>query len=163
MNMFILDKSPVIAAQLNCDTHCSKMILEVAQMLCTTYHLQGIDAPYKPTHANHPVTKWIRSSHANFLWACIHGAALYEEKLHRTGKGHKSADVIEWAIKNVSKLKFPNWYLEDFPIAINDDCLCRKDSSFNESDPVKCYQMLYKYDKKDIAKWTNRDVPSFMN
>jgi hypothetical protein len=162
MNMFILDESPVKAAQLNCNTHCSKIILEVAQMLCTTYHLQGIQAPYKPCHQNHPVTKWIRGSYANFMWACVHGAALYEEKLYRTGKGHKSVDVIEWAITNSSKLAFPNWYRETFAIAISPESLCRKDPSFDESDPVKCYQLYYKYDKKDIAKWTKREIPEFM-
>lgn len=163
MNMFILDESPLKAAQLNCDVHCSKIILEIAQMLCTTYRLQGIDAPYKSCHVNHPVTKWIRSSYANFMWACVHGAALYDEKVYRTGKGHKSADVIEWAIDNVSKISFPNWYLEDFAIAINENSLCRKDPEFKESDPVKCYQLYYKYDKKDIVKWTKRQVPEFMS
>lgn len=165
MNMFILDESPVKAAQLNCDTHCSKIILEIAQMLCTTYHLQGIEAPYKPCHVNHPVTKWIRASIANFKWAAIHGIALFEEKLYRTGKGHKSLDVIVWALqdKNFCKLAFPNFWLEPFPIAINENSLCRKDTSFDVSDPVKCYQLYYKYDKKDIAKWTNRDIPDFMN
>ena len=35
MNIFYLDKDPVIAAQLSCDKHVVKMILESAQMLCT--------------------------------------------------------------------------------------------------------------------------------
>ena len=162
MNMFILDSNPIKAAQLNCDTHCSKIILEIAQMLCTTYHLQGIEAPYKSCHVNHPVTKWIRSSYANFMWAINHGCALWDEKLYRTDKEHKSGDVIEWAIKNSSQLAFPNWWLEPFPIAINENSLCRKDPAFDESDPVKCYQLYYKYDKKPIAKWTKREVPKFM-
>lgn len=160
--MFILNESPVKAAQLNCDTHCSKIILEIAQMLCTTYHLQGIEAPYKPCHKNHPVTKWIRSSYANFKWATMHGMALYDEKMYRTGKGHKSADVIEWAVENMDKLAFPNWWREPFPIAINQESLCRADVGYDESDPVKCYQLYYKYDKKNIAKWTKRDIPEFM-
>ena len=162
MNMFILDSDPIKAAQLNADTHCSKIILEIAQMLCTTYNLQGIEAPYKTCHVNHPVTKWIRSSYDNFMWAVMHGAALYEEKLFRTGKGHKSADIITWAFSYSKDLKFPNTGLEPFAIAINENALCRKDPSFDESDPVKCYQLYYKYDKKNIAKWTKRDIPEFM-
>lgn len=160
--MFILDESPVKAARLYCDTHCNKIILEIAQMLCTTYHLQGIEAPYKPCHQNHPVTKWIRSSYANFMWAIVHADALGDEKIYRTGKSHKSLEVVLWAIENINKLSFGNWWREPFPIAINENAMCRKDPLFNESDPVKCYQLYYKYDKKDIAKWTKRDIPEFM-
>jgi len=162
MNMFILDNSPIKAAQINCDTHCSKIILEIAQMLCTTYHLQGIDAPYKPCHVNHPVTKWIRSSYENFIWAAFHAQALYYEKLYRSDKGHKSMDVVRWAYRNRKLITLPKTGLTKFAIAINENALCRKDPSFDESDPVKCYQLYYKYDKKDIAKWTKRDIPEFM-
>ena len=36
MNIFALDKDPVVAkAQMSCDKHIVKMILESAQMLCT--------------------------------------------------------------------------------------------------------------------------------
>lgn len=39
MNIFILDKDPVKAAQLQCDAHVSKMILESAQMLSTVHQI----------------------------------------------------------------------------------------------------------------------------
>jgi hypothetical protein len=39
MNIFVLDKSPVIAAQMQCDKHVVKMIVESAQMLCTAHRL----------------------------------------------------------------------------------------------------------------------------
>ena len=39
MNLFVLDKDPVIAAQLQCDKHVVKMIVESAQMLCTTHRM----------------------------------------------------------------------------------------------------------------------------
>lgn len=163
MNIFILDNDPYESAKLNCDTHCSKIILEIAQMLCTTFHLQNLDAPYKACHKNHPVTKWIRESKANFLWALTHGVALYQEKLYRTGNGHKSIDVLSWALDNIDKLSFPNTNLTKFAIAISEDSLCRKDPQFDESDPVSCYKLYYKYDKSHIAKWTNRNVPNFMS
>ena len=37
MNIFYLDKDPVIAAQMSADKHCVKMILESAQMLSTAH------------------------------------------------------------------------------------------------------------------------------
>lgn len=160
--MFILNECPVVSATLNCDTHCNKIILEVAQMLCTTYRLQDIEAPYKMCHVNHPVTKWIRQSRDNFNWACEHALALYDEKVYRTEKGHKSIDVISWAIQKQNQLSFEQDNLTPFAIAISQDSLCRGQSDFNESDPVKCYQLYYKFDKSEIAKWTKRDIPSFM-
>ena len=35
MNIFYVDRDPVKAAQMMCDKHIVKMILESAQMLCT--------------------------------------------------------------------------------------------------------------------------------
>ena len=37
MNLFILDKDPIKAAQLQCDKHVVKMIVESAQMLSTVH------------------------------------------------------------------------------------------------------------------------------
>ena len=39
MNIFVLDRDPVIAAQLQCDKHVVKMIVESAQMLSTAHRL----------------------------------------------------------------------------------------------------------------------------
>jgi hypothetical protein len=163
MNMFILDNCPFKAAQLNCDTHTSKIILEIAQMLCIPFHLNGIqNVPYKMCHKNHPVSKWVRESYENFTWTVRHAHGLHFEKAARTSKGHKSIDVVKWAASNMDLISLPRTGLTKFAIAINENSLCRKYPSFDESDPVKCYQLYYKYDKKDIAKWTKREVPEFM-
>ena len=146
-----------------------KILLEAVQMLCSGKHILDPEDKetnarlYKMAHKNHPVTKWIRESKANFLWALTHGVALYQEKLYRTGNGHKSIDVLSWALDNIDKLSFPNTNLTKFAIAISEDSLCRKDPQFDESDPVSCYKLYYKYDKSHIAKWTNRNVPNFMS
>ncbi len=68
MNIFALDTDPVTCAQYHCDKHVIKMILESVQMLSTTCSILGAEAPYKPTHANHPCTKWVRESWENFGW-----------------------------------------------------------------------------------------------
>ena len=39
MNIFYLDRDPVIAAQMSCDRHVVKMILESAQMLSTAHRV----------------------------------------------------------------------------------------------------------------------------
>ena len=45
MNIFYLDRDPKIAAQLACDKHVVKMILESAQMLCTAHGVLDGDEP----------------------------------------------------------------------------------------------------------------------
>ena len=39
MNIFYLDRDPKIAAQMMCDKHVVKMILESAQMLSTSHRV----------------------------------------------------------------------------------------------------------------------------
>ena len=39
MNIFYLDKRPDDAAEMHCDKHCVKMILEYAQMLSTAHRV----------------------------------------------------------------------------------------------------------------------------
>ena len=44
MNIFYVDKDPMIAAQMMCDKHVVKMILESAQLLSTAHRvLDGDD------------------------------------------------------------------------------------------------------------------------
>ena len=52
MNIFVLDESPIISAQMQCDKHIVKMPLETAQMLCSVWHRygQGMNVPYKEAH-----------------------------------------------------------------------------------------------------------------
>jgi hypothetical protein len=39
MNIFYLDKHPKVAAQMSCDKHVCKMIVESAQMLSTAHRI----------------------------------------------------------------------------------------------------------------------------
>lgn len=154
MNIFVLDKCPHKAARMNCDTHCSKIILEIAQMLSTNFNLQEIEAPYKSCHVNHPVTKWMRESKDNFHWSIQHAYALWVEKQIRTGKGHKSIDVITWAHENLHKLTFPKDELTTFALAMPEQ--------YKTADPVQSYRNYYVGEKQHLFKWTNRDKPDWI-
>jgi hypothetical protein len=74
MNIFALRPDPAIAASVHCDQHLHKMIVESAQMLSTMVHVTDIgDAIlkrviYKPTHTNHPCTKWVCEAQKNAGW-----------------------------------------------------------------------------------------------
>ena len=58
MNIFVLDYDPELAAQMQCDKHVVKMVLESTQMLHTINAKHELPYTYKPTHMNHPCVKW---------------------------------------------------------------------------------------------------------
>ena len=60
MNIFFLHMFPIVCAQMHCDKHVVKMILETCQMLCSVWHIidpeHKIYTPvYKLTHKITPV------------------------------------------------------------------------------------------------------------
>lgn len=144
MNIFVLDHSPVVAAQMQCDKHVVKMILETAQILST---ITG--GPYKPTHQNHPCTAWARETRTNFNWLVRHGLALSAEYTHRYGKRHKCQDVIEAIGYDTPS--------DQFPIGCTDFVKCMPDE-YKVPDVVLSYRNYY-HSKARFARWTKRDVP----
>jgi hypothetical protein len=138
MNIFILDKNPVRAARYHCDKHVSKMILESAQMLSTV-----LDGPYKPTHQNHPCTKWIAESQANAEWVVSLAWNLNAEWRERYGhnRHHKSWNVIRDMEDKIAVL--PNSKRTPFVLAMPDE--------FRGDDPVESYRNYYR--SKSFARW----------
>ena len=91
MNIFYLDRDPIIAASYMYDKHKVKMILESAQMLCTAHRYYGNeDVPYKTAHLNHPSSIWCRANSKQYNWLYNHMLALGEEYTKRYGKEHLS-------------------------------------------------------------------------
>ena len=92
MNIFVLDKDPYVAAQMMCDKHVVKMILEGCQMLSTVHSLDVIQdnkpTLYKPCFHNHPCTIWAGKSMGNFIWLCELGIELCKEYSYRYEKDH---------------------------------------------------------------------------
>ena len=147
MNIFVLDESPVTAAEYACDKHVVKMILESAQMLCSVQP-EG-SAPYKRSFYNHPCTKWARASTENYDWLVEHAFALCAEYTRRYGKVHKSQQVIEWCDKNRPEL--PVGILSEWPTCMPD--YCRKETV------VESYRNYYRNEKAKFAKWKDGNVP----
>lgn len=144
MNIFVLDHCPKIAASYYVDKHVVKMPLEIAQLLCTTLALEGIETPYKKTHQNHPCAVWVRASLSNWNWLIQHGIAVSEEYTARYGKRHKSQYVIEWcAVANTPNI--PEIGLTAFAQVMPDE--------FKHSDVVEAYRAYYRGAKVAIATW----------
>lgn len=101
MNIFILSLDPTRAAQYHADQHVNKMILESAQMLSTI-----LNGPYKPTHANHPCTRWVQRSSHNAAWLIDLCVKLNIEAQRRYGhtRDHKSMAVVHWAQTQLHRL-----------------------------------------------------------
>jgi Pyrimidine dimer DNA glycosylase len=153
MNIFTIDDNPVQAAKWLVDKHISKMLLESCQIFCTNYHLQGTEAPYKPSHKNHPSTAWSRTSYDNFLWLLEHSYAIAAEYTERYGRRHKSEDVLDWIESNMWRLSFDSNDLTPFAIAISEDSICRTLKNFDQLSVVEKYRLYYKYDKQHIHQW----------
>ena len=152
MNIFVLDLNSSLAAQMACDKHVVKMILETAQLLCS-YYPQGI-APYKRTHYNHPCAKWTRSSLSNYKWLVQYGIELCKEYTFRYNKIHKSQRVIEWCNNNIDGLA--DHGITPFAQAMPDVFKV-------PNDPVSAYRNYYIAAKKHILKYTIRQPPAWIS
>tara|TARA_R110000824_G_scaffold52615_4_gene145809 strand:+ start:1944 stop:2405 length:462 start_codon:yes stop_codon:yes gene_type:complete len=143
MNIFVLDRCPKKAAQMACDKHVIKMILETAQMLCTVASNHGFKMRYRPTHHKHPCTLWAGKSQQNWNWLIAHGIALSQEYTVRYNKRHKSQNVIEAC----GRLKLPIEKLGLLPFAQ------AMPSQYRDPDPVTAYQAYYHGEKAGFATW----------
>lgn len=164
MNIFFLDKDPHIAAMYHCDKHVVKMIVESAQMLSTAHRVLGHDGfckshkLYRATHANHPCSKWVRESSANYYW--LH--SLFEGLLHeynvrygRAGKNHASARL------HIPLLYLPDGLRSDAAPGVDWDSvpLCVADDCKVPGDPILSYRKYYLHHKWHFAKWKNGSKP----
>jgi len=158
VNIFYLDRDPEIAAQMMCDKHVVKMILESAQMLSTAHRVCGGGGRawiekvglYKMAHRNHPSTMWVRYSFSHYMWLYEHMVALMKEYTYRYGKHHATERLLE-PLSNV-----PAIYRTGF----TDPPQCMPDYCKNE-DAVSAYQNYYILKKSDFATWKRRDKPEW--
>lgn len=104
MNIFVTDPCPKKSAKYLDNKRVVKMVLECAQLMSTALHEYKARSPYKPTHRNHPCTKWVIESRENYKWVLDHFIALTEEYTKRYGKIHKCAGYMSMFISGMDKL-----------------------------------------------------------
>ncbi len=151
MNIFFLDKNPILAARSLCDKHVIKMTLETAQILCTVSWRYNVSAPYRQTHKNHPAVLWAGNTLGNWQWTVWHGMELCREYTRRYNKIHKSGTVIKWCQNHGGR---PAGGSFDTPE------LCMPDE-YKTSNYVESYRNYYLGDKSRFAKWKNSSVPAW--
>ena len=176
MNIFYVDKDPVVAAQSLCDKHVVKMILESAQLLSTAHRLldgrmvQAVSATgrkvkrwvlddardsvvYSATHINHPSAVWCRQSLENYGWLVDHLHAMLNEYGYRYGKKHKTGEMAYYVYAPPHNLR--EWDFTPMPS-------CMAPEYIVSGDPVENYRNYYIHGKKHLHKWTKREAPTWM-
>ena len=165
MNIFYLDKRPDDCAEMHCDKHVVKMILESAQMLSTAHRVLDEDDAhpdlYKIAHKNHPSTIWTRSSKQHYDWLFRLFRMLSAEYSIRFGlindsrdvfKVHKTWDklgkILEVAPKNIED---NGW--TDPPLCMPDHC--------KDVDVVEAYRKYYILEKNNFAVWKYSGTPKW--
>ena len=180
MNIFILDNDPVIAAQMQCDKHVVKMIVESAQMLSTVHRMvDGVmerrpsksgsmlqyfklndereDMLYKACHFNHPSTVWTRESMHNYRWHYVHFAALCDEYTYRYGKVHSTDTKLRKALSKLPQ-NIPVKKMTPFKLAMAQFPECITE------DAVESYRRFYETKQKRFKMaWTKRPQPEWFN
>lgn len=150
MNLFATSQCPEQSAKDHCNVHCVKLIVEVCQMLSTAHFvLDGEQLGYKPTHQNHPCSIFVRSTSENYKWTYQHLKALCDEYTFRTGKVHKSSELLISLAKQPSKIEVAE--RTNFAMAMPDDF--KKLGIF---DQTKAYQS---YLRSKFTEWQQRDKP----
>ena len=178
MNIFVLDNDPRVAAQMMCDRHVVKMVIESAQMLSTAHRMldghlilepsksgkrnvkrwvlddQDLDNNlYKAVHMNHPCSIWTRECSANYLWHYQHFVALCDEYQYRYCRTHLTDRKLR---TDLSRLPVNIPYSKTttpMRMAMFEDCKV-------SDDPVECYRNYYQTKQSRFSMhWTGRKVP----
>jgi hypothetical protein len=162
MNIFVLHEHPKIAAEMHCDKHCNKMIVEHAQMLSAAYYStlgisrkkeipdkqnevnqlfkgwprknkDGSEWHYAISHVNHPCTVWTRSTIENFNWLLECTDHLCTEFRYRWKHEHSIKRIVDWMRENQPNL--PSKGLTPFAQAMP-DC-------FRSESAIEAYRKYY--------------------
>ena len=172
MNIFYLDHDPVVAAQMSCDKHVVKMIVESAQMLSTAHRM--IDGNeysdktksgrkikrwkhpnpnlentlYKACHTGHPSTLWVMESAYNYHWLYRHMMALNTEFKMRYGHilDHKTVQLLEGPLMYPPRKISLNKIATEPPPAMPDYCKI-------PGDVIESYRKYYCLEKTSFATW----------
>ena len=176
MNIFYLDRDVSKCAEYHNDKHVVKMIIEYAQLLSTAHRVidgeQYLDKTangrsikrwrmedntletvlYKATHINHPSAVWVRQSNNNYNWLMCLFQSLLLEYTHRYGKFHATERLVYFLRKPPQNI--PVGYLTQPTPAMPDEYKVPGDS-------LQSYRNYYVGAKKTMAKWKNRDIPSW--
>lgn len=183
MNIFLLHNDPTVAAQMQCDKHVVKMILELAQMLSTAHRIldgqlrveysksgrkrktyvhsnpEKDSVLYKATHINHPCSIWVRSGSEQYSWAYEHFIALCHEYSYRYNKTHKTDKLLSNVLRDLPE-NLPNCKSVQYPLAMPENFIKESKWVGSLDDAIKCYRDYYQSKQKSFKMiWSKRSTP----
>ena len=146
MNIFFLDRLPETSAQMLCDKHVPKMLLETCQMLSTAYqrHMGEHEELYKPAYPKHPMTIWTGDSKANFDWAFDHAVEISNQYAKRFNNSHKSHRILQ--VLEDEYVGIPDIGFTTPPQCMPDEYKC--------DNYIEAYRKYYWNEKRYFAKWS---------
>lgn len=164
MNIFVVDKDPVISAESLHNAHVRKMLIESSQLLGNAFPEAILkkapmtqDKRYrKHTHYNHPCSKWTRESILNWRWLLRHNLALCLEFKFRFNKTHYTERFVRWLANHRFALNLPNINMTKFAMAMPDQ--------YKSDNPIESYRQYYIHEKLNLqgSKWTKRKPPRWL-
>lgn len=164
MNIFILDKDPIKAAQMQCDKHIVKMTVETAQILCSALHILGVTHNgYKLAYPKHPCVQWAVNLR-NWIWLREHGRALAAEYKRRYQRDHSSLLVINSLPIPEINCAWP----KQFALAMPTNYIqykISKEGKYNlyDIDYVSSYREFYKSKASRFElRYTKSKIPSWL-
>jgi hypothetical protein len=184
MNIFYLDPDPKTCAEMHCDKHVVKMIIEYAQLMSTAHRVidgeQYTDLTangrriqrwrldderehilYKASHMNHPSAIWCRENLYNYQWLYTMWSHLLDEYTHRYGKIHscqKLQDVLQNWPENIPLGEF---FAPTPAMPVDLKVLAENPVPGRKYDSLKSYHKYYIQEKVRFAKWKNRNIPEW--
>lgn len=147
MNIFLLSWDVDECARWHGDKHVGKMALEGTQLLCNAWWFVGGEAPYRPTHMNHPCSVWVRMNVEHWIYLRQLVVALGAEFEHRFGKKHRSAELA----RKLPVPPLPHGRFIVPPLVVPEQYQWG-------SVPIS-YRLYYANDKKHLHQWTRREEP----
>jgi len=184
MNIFIVDRDPVVAAEMLCDQHVVKMVTEGAQMLSTCHRVldgkmeiapsvsgkrnvpryrldDGRDKVlYHAVHFKHPCNIWIREDIIHYEWLMTHTLVLNHEYTKRYKKTHACHSILEYLIGVGAPKNIPN-YTTGKRLFGNHKFVQAMPDEYKDADPVKAYRNFYIGSKSKFARWRFTTPPKW--
>lgn len=178
MNIFFLSAYPNDCAEMHCDKHVVKMIVEYAQLMSTAHRVLDGEMYddltsngrrikrwkhpnpdmekllYKASFINHPSNLWTRTSCNNYNWLYEMWSYLCGEYTHRYGKVHETDRKLRDVLGTTPTfIGYKPW---------SEPTQAMPDDVKNSESSLVAYRDYYIKYKNSFAKWTKRDIPHWM-
>ena len=179
MNVFIFDSDHKKRAEMHCQQHLPKLILEQVQLMSAAHRMidgkvvEGVspngrkrkeyklsdpkmnEVVYAASHTGHPCTLYTKETVDNYIWIWEHTKALADEYTYRTGKVHKSWIDLGQVLSNPPRGLTAT--------GLTEPPQCMPEQYKEAGDAVQGYRNYFNAEKQILqnrpADWGCRPVP----